>query len=609
MSTSPSSGVQMSSQADLWAFLIKNGSSTAFKYPSSFTWSRNGTDKDGALDILRNAHPTMEAEITKGIATHFVLTGGKLLWPDAPIPRHVSFPSHAVFTKDVQLFRSVCPVLLGRDATYEDVFWLIYQAYLTSGARAKRNISITESISAPCFKFFVDLDLTFGTSADAATWKIFVKTLVKHVAIAIAKSYPSLSTKNDSDRVLEFVVMCTPYRPKGDGQQKAGIHLVWPNLIVDKPTALVLAVVLEEHLSSAIRRDRAGGENSWRDAIDSSVYNTGLRLIGCVKATRCPKCAPILQSKRSAGTLRDHVRDSQTELCHPDVPTGFILGDVGTIYKLTHIVRADGVMYTPSLIRERISQFVYTDPATNTVFDLSARALTSIRVPAGSIPTQGFFKPEHLCAESEMRDPWRRTTTLIDPVSGADLTERRRMSTQERTLAGAKELIVDVDIHEKLEEALRRFSPEYRDIQVDRVWGFPLVREPPLLPLPRNSVFASCRTKYKEVWVLVKGPGSRYCHQKHAEHATNRVRFVIDFKGRVVQGCWSIKTHGQDTACCKRTTSENSKLRYNLYDAYEKLMISLFASRKRSIADGDQENSISSISVMTVQDASAVLYM
>lgn len=579
----------MVASADLWAYLIRGGSSSSsFKYPSSYTWSRNGNgnaDKDAALEALRTAHPTMEAEIGRGVATHYVLTGGKMLWPDTPIPNHVSFPQHAVFSQDIREFREMCPSLLGREATYSDVFWLIWGVYLSLGPRAKRNISVTESISAPVFKFFVDFDLTFSATADNTTWTVFLKSLVKNVAIAMARAFPGISTKDDRDRNLEFVVMYTPYRKKGEDAQKRGIHLVWPNLLVNKDIALVLAVMLEEQLSLSMRRDQSIGENAWRDAIDASVYNTGLRLIGCVKASRCAECSAILKRRGSDKTLRDHVREVQTTICHPESPTGFVLGDDTTVYRFMNLVRSDGVMYGKTEIRARKAEHVYGR------FDFSARALTSIRAPADAVPTVGFLKPAHLCAEAEMRDPFRRTSTTIDPVSGEDLDSRRKATAQERMLGSSKELLVDPWLHEKLEEALRRFSPEYRDIIVDRVWGFPISNKAvPLLPLNKNSTVPSCRTKYEKVWVLVKGPGSKYCHNKLGEHGTNRARFQISFKGDVVQSCWSVKPDADGVPCNKATTAKNSKLRYNLYDAYEQLMVRLFASRKRSISDEDQEN-------------------
>lgn len=579
----------MVASADLWAYLIRGSPATSsvFKYPSSYTWSRNGhgnADKDSALECLRLAHPTLEAEIGRGMATHYVLTGGKLLWPDTPIPSHVSFPQHAVFSKDIQAFRVACPALLGREATYSDVFWLIWGAYLSLGNRAKKNISVTESISTPVFKFFVDLDLTFSPNADSATWTVFLKSLTKNVAIAMARAFPGISTKDDKEKNLEFVIMYTPYRQNGD-TQKRGIHLVWPNLFVTKDVALVLAVMLEEQLSF-LRRDQTIGENSWRDAIDASVYNTGLRLVGCVKASRCSECASILQRRGSDKTLRDHVREVQTTICHPESPTGFVLGDDSTVYKLMNLVRSDGAIYGKSEIRSRIAEHVLDNK-----FDFSARALTSIRAPSDAMPTPGFLKPAHLCAEAELRDPFRRTSTTIDPVSGEDLVRRRKITAQERMLGSSKELLVDPWLHEKLEEALRRFSPEYRDIIVDRVWGFPISNKAvPLLPLNKNSTVPSCRTKYEKVWVLVKGPGSKYCHNKLGEHGTNRARFQITFKGDVVQSCWSVKTDAEGVPCNKATTAKNSKLRYNLYDAYEQLMVKLFASRKRSISDEDQEN-------------------
>lgn len=65
-------------------------------------------------------------------------------------------------------------------------------------------------------------------------------------------------------------------------------------------------------------RDLQGGENSWKDAIDLSVYSSGLRPAGCPKITPCPVCRSIAQKKVPAGMSYDQsARSLKYLLCHP----------------------------------------------------------------------------------------------------------------------------------------------------------------------------------------------------------------------------------------------------------------------------------------------------
>ena len=604
-------------QADLWAYLVRRtpGTSVApaervFRFPSAFTWSANGKDADSTsketLEALKRAHPTRHDWVDNGTSTHYVLTGGKLLFPETPIPSHVVIPPHVSFTSSLDEFRRDCPTLLGREATYSDVFWIMYGRYLSlvASGRAKRNISITEAITTPFFRFFIDLDLLFASQLDKPAWKTFVKSLTKNVAKALARCYPSISTKTDD--TLDFTVLCTGFRGT-----KRGVHLVWPKLIVTKEVAIVIAAMVEETLSAHMYRETTRGENSWKDAVDIAVYNTGLRLVGCVKASKCMACATILSQRRTKHALHDSLREAETRLCHPEPPRGFIVDDEKSTYGLTHIARADGALYTTTLVRDIIARHVHNG------HDLSARALTSIRAESATSETEGFVKPVHLCARAELADPYRRTTTTVDPVSGEVLTEKRAVGPQMRSLLQkAKEVIIDRTIHERLTEALRRFSPEHRQICVDRVWGWPILsKNTPLIPLRDTSnTLPSKRARFSEVWVMMKGPGSNYCHNKRAPHGKNKIRFHINYKGNVTQSCWSTKLNANEQKpCCKLTTKGNTALEFCLMDAYAALMLDIFSTgskRKADDIDGNENNNDSTNRVILVAEhvAAPLLY-
>lgn len=158
----------------------------------------------------------------------------------------------------------------------------------------------------------------------------------EHAAPSVAGHvYPEILTMQDPMGQFQLSILCTKgYRAKKLSETvtvyKRGIHMVWPGVIVDRGRAECLARLIDEHLTRDVPRDLQGGENSWKDGIDLSVYRSGLRPVGCPKITPCAVCRSIAQKKVPAGMSYDHsARSLKYQMCHP--PNGFqSQGDRGT---------------------------------------------------------------------------------------------------------------------------------------------------------------------------------------------------------------------------------------------------------------------------------------
>ena len=153
-----------------------------------------------------------------------------------------------------------------------------------------------------------------------------------------------------------------------------GIHMVWPGVIVDQSRAECLVRYIDEHLTRDIPRDLQGGENSWKDAIDMSVYVSGLRPAGCPKITPCAVCHPLAKEKIAAGTNYAYIaRSLDYKMCHP--PFGFQSQGGESVYSLVMLSRGYGVALGRTRFSLRLESHVLKDEVTGKEFDFSLRNL------------------------------------------------------------------------------------------------------------------------------------------------------------------------------------------------------------------------------------------
>ena len=565
------------------------------KYPSEYTLrSKKDQPEDGedwTTTMVRNHPLTSLQDLEKKKSTHLLFTGGKFLWNDEPTKEPVyggeDNQKGGTFSSDHKPFIEAAPRLLGRQATYEDLFWLSYQKYL-KGAMLERptmkhNVCLTEVVSKPLFKFFIDLDLEFvRPHPDAASWKDFVKNVCKSVGDAMLQAFPTISEEKDVRGIMEFTVMYTPdYQQVHEkGMYKRGLHLVWPRLIVNQDRAETLVRLIDERLTLKVPRDMT--ENTWKDALDLSVYRSGLRLVGCIKSKKCPVCYHVLL-RPFHGKIGEAARIIHSDMCHDRFPKGHVFLGKESMYKIQHIARMDGDFFSAKDCKARVDSHILRDG--QHVFDFSFRNLSSIRAPSSAKETEGFVMPLHLRAPLQ-EDGWRVWPTT-DPETGLPLMVKRKAPDPNRDRSGDKTgvhlKLSFTEIH-TLTNILRTFNPRYAKILVDGAYAFPLATgaKDTMLP-PKSSSHLPQRALFREIWVKVKGEGAHDCLVKQGTHKTNTIRFHLRPDGEIVQSCWSTKpTTSNGKPCCRQTTRGLPQYQYRFPQAHIDVLVDLFTRGESS---------------------------
>jgi len=505
------------------------------------------------LEKLKNAHPCVSAEeIERGEHTHTLMTGGNFLFNAEPIPAHVVFPG--AFSELHNSLREAALRVLGRQETYAEMLWLMLKYTSVNDTKWVQDACLTEAISRPYHRFFLDLDLLFVKEHETGIdWSLFVRSICSSVGKALMLCYPEMLESRDPRNQFEFSVLCTKgYRTKKLSETvtvyKRGIHMVWPGVIVDRDRAECMARLIDEYLTRDVPRDLQGGENSWKDAIDMSVYVSGLRPAGCPKITPCSVCRPIAQKEVPAGTSYDYsARSLEYLLCHP--PYGFKSQGEESVYSLDMICRGDGAARIYTNFKLRLESHVLKDEITGKEYDFSLQKLTSIRTTLTE-PTPGFTPPPHLRAPfiRELSD--FNVHVRQDPETGDYLPPPRRRNLNPRHSHSTPLVLSNVQM-ESMTRILHNFHPKYANIILDKVWAFPNEDASKMLP-PRYGPGPK-RSLYSHVWFTVKGEGSHYCHNKAGMHASNTIRFHVDYQGNIYQGCWCMKTYN-GKICSKQTT-------------------------------------------------------
>lgn len=503
------------------------------------------------LDHLKDAHPRVSTQdIERGFHTHTLMTGGKFLFNDEPIPSQIVFPK--AFCELHRSFRDSAPRLLGRRESYDDMLWLLLRHTISNRKAWELDACLTEAVSKPYHRFFLDLDLLFAQPHESvAAWNVFVRKICLSIGKAVLSCYPEVAANGDPRGQFEFTILCTKgYREKVLNDKltvyKRGIHMVWPGLVVDKDTSESLARMIDECLTKDVPRDLVHGENSWKDAIDISVYRSGLRPVGCPKITPCPKCRPIARKKVPMGTSYENTaRYIDYNMCHP--PMGFMSQGEESMYVLDFISRGDGVVFTKANFKLRLDAHLLKDDMTGKEFDLSFKNLTSIRSNATEL-TSGFSPPTHLRAPLNMAITDYNVDIKQDPETGDYLPPTKRKKINPRN---SHPIVLTTSQIQNMTRILQGFHTKYENIIIDRVHAFPT--DDPKKVLPPREGEAPRRSLYSMVWITVKGEGSHYCHNKVGVHTSNTIRFEVDYQGNIYQSCWSCKVNN-GKPCNKQST-------------------------------------------------------
>lgn len=149
---------------------------------------------------------------------------------------------------------------------------------------------------APCisqrrsavFPMYVDLDMFLST-----------ETLTDDAVLLLSRTINErvgMFFQNETQRQnVMCMVVCTKkgrVKQNEEGRYKHGVHLHWHNLHVNTDKALQLRLAMIEGLYQRQDLDALLGfdETSrppWEQMVDESVYNSGLRMVGAPKASKC----------------------------------------------------------------------------------------------------------------------------------------------------------------------------------------------------------------------------------------------------------------------------------------------------------------------------------
>lgn len=102
------------------------------------------------------------------------MSGGKFLLNDETVPDHIVFPRSF---QDLHLgWRDASPRMLQWKETYEDMLWLMIRHTIANRKSWNQDACLTEVISRPLHRFFLDLDLLFAKEHESVqAWNAFVR--------------------------------------------------------------------------------------------------------------------------------------------------------------------------------------------------------------------------------------------------------------------------------------------------------------------------------------------------------------------------------------------------------------------------------------------------
>jgi hypothetical protein len=139
----------------------------------------------------------------------------------------------------------------------------------------KESLSIVE-LKTPNFKLFFDLDAKFKKG----TPKKQMLEMLERISTAIRKYLVGFF-----DTTVDTTgIMCVaPTKVDNDGDTKAGVHLIFPNALVNSQIASICRDGLLTHMEESFMASTSADirpMNSWPDLIDDSVFRAnGLRMV------------------------------------------------------------------------------------------------------------------------------------------------------------------------------------------------------------------------------------------------------------------------------------------------------------------------------------------
>lgn len=407
----------------------------------------------------------------------------------------------------------------------------------------------------PFFHFHADLDIKRKDPMDDEN----IIALMNDFFVCVQKFYPSTTAVSRFD-----MVVCTSV-----GKGKTGIHVIFPNLIVNQNQAIDIRNYYVSFLISKYG-DMVGLQNSWEDIVDMSVYEAnGLRMVGSNKTEDCPDCDGKRCKKSSDSPRRN--------ICTTCGGRGRI--DTGKIYK-PHLYMRNGQIHE---LGTRAVQMGLTMQFTDSGKKRAVIELCSIRCPNVNESSSDFSISDE--------DMVKMATTRVK--KGKDGNEEKRpQSPRERIY---KSVNTELGTYRMTEEDVKGMG-KWRQKQFihQRSEQFQLVQEyiqsknfpAPWRKLSIHNMFTNPKKSFYVV--NVRGEGQRFClNNRKGNHKSNNIYFYIE-RTAITQRCFCScqTTENRKNGKCENYSSEpiplTTKLEKSLFPTVDAKVGHLHAERAMS---------------------------
>lgn len=192
--------------------------------------------------------------------------------------------------KETHLLFNGGRLLIPREA--EEEFLATYARWVDKG----KDLFVIEHKTYPTFRMFLDLDYQSTSEPSDAELRTVCK-LVHETLCHIVCQDLTLRDARCIVSVADGVKRCK------DGDFKRGVHMVWPDVLVDSVNALRARQWIAQALNERF------GTNNWEQMVDPSVFKgSGLRLNGSIKRGMCSACrgrAPACPDCHGQGVIYD----------------------------------------------------------------------------------------------------------------------------------------------------------------------------------------------------------------------------------------------------------------------------------------------------------------
>jgi hypothetical protein len=130
------------------------------------------------------------------------------------------------------------------------------------------------------FKFYIDLDFLYISEINDTDLLFYTYN--------IQRILDYLIDNTSTNKNISKCVVCLSQPCSKKNLIKMGVHLMFPNLLLNKETALLIRNIIVEYFKNTFYSNE---HMNWEDIIDETVYKqNGLRMLGSSKIEKCSLC-------------------------------------------------------------------------------------------------------------------------------------------------------------------------------------------------------------------------------------------------------------------------------------------------------------------------------